>query len=365
MIEKRTDYKLLALFAIWIVFGLIMLASASSPYAHEKYGDAYILIKKQIYLGFLPGLVLFIFFAKLDYHLLKKWSTWIYLGAVLLLLLVFIPGIGANYDTNAKSWLKIFGHSFQPAEFAKLALIIYISAILAKIGRDIVDFKSGFVFTLVLGFIPIGLVLLQPDVGTVSILFTILFALLFTAGARWSHIIGLSMAGVAVLIVMVLIAPYRADRLMIFLHPELDPLGTGYHTSQAVLAIGTGGLLGKGLGHSVQKYQYLPEVHSDSIFAVLAEEMGLFVSVGFIILLLLIVIRSFKLARNTNDEFGRLLVAGIVVWFSVQTFLNIGAIVGILPLTGVPLPFMSAGGTALLIGMASVGILANVSKQTL
>ncbi len=362
--KNKTDYILLSYFGILLFFGLIMLTSASSPVGHERFGDAYFFIKRQLLFGFLPGTILFLVLAKLDYHLLKKYSLPIFVGAVSLLILVFIPGIGSTYNTGTHSWLSVAGFSFQPAELAKLALIIYMSAMLAKLGRDITDLKQGFLLALGLGFIPIILVILQPDIGTVSILFSILFAMLFVAGARWSHILGLAGAGLTGLVLMVVAAPYRAARLMTFLHPELDPQGIGYHINQAFLAIGSGGIFGRGLGHSLQKYQYLPEVHSDSIYAVIAEEMGLIFAIAVVVLLVLIIARAFIVAKNAPDQFGRLLVAGIIIWLATQSFLNIGAIVGILPLTGVPLPFVSHGGTALMIAMGAVGIVVNVSKQT-
>lgn len=363
MVKNKADYRLLAYFAILVIFGLIMLTSASSPLGHERFGDNYFYIKRQLLFGFLPGLVLFFFFSRLDYHLLKRASSWIYLTAIILLFFVFIPGLGSNYGTNAKSWLTLLGYSFQPSELAKLALIIYMSAFLSNLGKTIEDLKSGFLFSLGVGLIPVLLVILQPDIGTVSILFAILFAMLFVAGARWPHIIGLASVGVAGLVLMIVLAPYRAARFMTFLHPELDPQGVGYHINQAFLAIGSGGFFGRGLGHSLQKFQYLPEVHSDSIYAIMAEEMGLLFALGFIVLWILIIGRSFILAKKLTDQFGRLLISGIIIWFAAQTFLNVGAMLGVLPLTGLPLPFVSHGGTALMIGMAATGIIINVSKH--
>ncbi len=360
--NTNADYKLLGYFVIWLVFGLIMLTSASSPVGHERFGDSYFFIKRQLLLGVLPGTILFFLLAKFDYHKLKNYATIIYGGVLVLLILVFIPGIGSTYGTNSHSWINIFGNSFQPAEVAKLALIIFMSAYLVKIGQGIRDLKHGFLLALGVGMIPIVLIILQPDIGTMSIMFSILFAMLFVAGAKWPHILGLAGVGVAGLVAMVVAAPYRAARLMTFLHPELDPQGVGYHINQAFLAVGSGGILGRGLGHSLQKFQYLPEVHSDSIFAVFAEEMGLLFAVGLVVLIVLIIARGFVLAKNAPDQFGRLLASGIIIWFALQSFLNIGAIVGLLPLTGVPLPFVSHGGTALMISMAAVGILINISK---
>lgn len=358
----RADYKLLAGFALVLVFGLVMLTSAGSAVGHEKFNDSYFFIKRQLLFGIIPGLVLFFFFAKFDYLKLKKLGGWIFALSILLLLFVFIPGIGSNYGTHAKSWLTIFGYSFQPAEFAKLGLVVFLSFLISR-SRNLDDFKTGFLPVLGIGMVPILLVIAQPDIGTVSILFAILFGLLFVGRANIWHIVVLALCGMIALGVMVWVAPYRTARLTVFLHPELDPQGIGYHTNQAFLAIGSGGIFGKGLGHSLQKFQYLPEVSADSIYAVIAEEMGFIFAVGLIVLLLFIAWRGILIAKNAHDEFGRLLVSGIIIWLITQSFLNIGAMVGILPLTGVPLPFISHGGTALMVVMASVGIVVNVSKR--
>ncbi|MBT4121273.1 MAG: cell division protein FtsW [Candidatus Magasanikbacteria bacterium] len=361
---EKADYILLGYFVILLAFGLIMLTSAGSAVGHEKFGDSYFFIKRQLLFGVLPGLFLFFFFSKLDYRILKRWSTAFYILTIGLLLMVFIPGLGSAYGTNAKSWLVLFGYSFQPAEIAKLAMIIFISAFISRKGKQLFDLKEGFLVTLGVGLIPVILVVLQPDIGTVSILFAILFGLLYVGRAKLPHIIGLAGSGITALVIMIMAAPYRAARFMTFLHPELDPQGVGYHINQAFLAIGSGGILGRGLGHSLQKFQYLPEVAADSIYAIIAEEMGFIFAVGLVVLLILITTRGFLLAKNCGDEFGRLLVSGIIIWFATQSFMNIGAMVGIMPLTGVPMPFISHGGTALAIAMGAVGILVSVSKKS-
>ncbi|MBD3311398.1 MAG: putative lipid II flippase FtsW [Candidatus Magasanikbacteria bacterium] len=359
---KKTDYVLISYFAILLIFGLIMLTSASTAVGHERFGDANFFIKRQILYGVIPGLFLFLFFAKLSYKKLKILAPFVYIFIILMLLGVFIPGLGSSFSTGANSWIVIAGISFQPAEFAKLGLIIFMAWYLTKDDANVKSFRKTFLPAVLLGLIPIGLVVLQPDIGTVSILFMILLGILFVAGSKISHLSLITALGVAGLIVMILIAPYRAARLTTFLHPELDPQGIGYHINQAYLAIGSGGLFGLGLGHSRQKFQYLPEVHADSIYAIIAEEAGFFFAVGLIILLIMICGRSLKLAARAPDDFAKLLVAGIIIWFISQSFLNIGAMVGLLPLTGVPLPFISHGGTALMTSMAAVGIIINISK---
>ena len=246
---------MLSYFLIWLVFGLIMLSSASVAVGYQKFGDAYFYIKKQLLYGVLPGLVLFFIFAKTDYHLLRKFGLAIYCLSLILLLVVFLPGIGSAYGTHSNSWISLFGYSFQPAEFAKFGMVIFLSCFISGKGREIFNFQRGFLVTLGIGMIPVVLVILQPDIGTVSILFAILFGLLYVGRAKILHLAGLAVAGLGGLVLMVVAAPYRAARLTTFLHPELDPQGIGYHINQAFLAIGSGGWFGRRLGGSLQKFQ--------------------------------------------------------------------------------------------------------------
>lgn len=362
--NKKADYVFLAYVLAILVFGLIMLMSASNAVGLDRFDDKYFFIKRQLLLGVLPGIVAFLVFAKIDYRHLKKLSFGIFATSIVLLLLVFIPGLGTNAGTFAKSWINIAGFTFQPAEFAKLALIIYMAAYLSERKELLGNFKEGFLVALGLGSIPIVLIMMQPDTGTVFIIAAILFALLFLAGSRLSHLGVLALIGIVGFSFIVLTVPRAMKRVETFLHPELDPLGQGYQINQAFLAIGTGGLFGMGLGHSRQKFLYLPEVHADSIFAVIAEEMGFFLVVGFLALYMLMIFRGLFIAKYAPDPFARLLVSGIVLWFGIQAILNIGAMVGILPLTGVPLPFVSHGGTSLMVALAAIGIIANVSKHS-
>lgn len=360
--SRQADYVLLAYFLIWLVFGLVMLTSASAPVGFEKFGDRFFYIKRQLLFGALPGLVLFFLLAKTHYSVWKKIGLPLYVFSLFLLLLVFLPGIGAAFGTGAKSWLNLWGYSFQPAEFAKLGLIVFLSRRLAVKEEEVGNWQVGFLPLVGYAALPLLLVALQPDVGTLSILFAILFALLFIGGVKLKHLAALAGAALAGFVLMIAVAPYRVARLTTFLYRELDPLGVGYHINQAILAIGSGGFFGRGLGHSLQKFQYLPEVAADSIYAVIAEEMGFLFAFGLVVLLFLLARRGLLLAKRAPDRFSRLLVSGIVIWFVSQSFLNIGAMVGVLPLTGVPLPFVSHGGTALMIALAGAGILINISK---
>lgn len=361
--QNRIDYLLLTYFGILIVFGLVMLTSASSAVGQQRFGDAYYFIKSQLIKGVLPGIVLFIFFSKFDYHKLKNWVWPIFIGMIFLLILVFVPNIGSTFDTKAHSWIALPWFSFQPSEFAKLGLIIFMSYFLVEKKEKLESFQEGFLPVLIWAAFPLLLVLLQPDLGTLSILFVIFFGILYVADIKWQYLLSLILFSIAGFVVMILLAPYRVNRLMSFLYPEHDPQGVSYHINQAFLAIGSGGLFGRGIGKSLRKFQYLPEVAADSIFPVIAEELGFFFVIGFIILLFLIASRGLMISKKAPDQFGRLLSVGIIIWFVFQSFLNIGAMVGLVPLTGIPLPFVSYGGTSLVVAMTALGILINISKQ--
>lgn len=359
---KKADRAFLCYIFLWLIIGLVVLTSASGPVGYSKFGDTYFFIKRQIVYGLIPGIILFLILARVKYEHWRKLSWVFYLGALGLLILVFIPGIGLELN-GSHSWLSVLGYNFQPSEMAKLGLIVAAAALLSNKKRDLGDWQNGLLPVLAILSPIFVLVLLQPDVGTLSILVVILFFMLFVARVPKIYLFVLGTLGAVILVAMVFAAPYRMQRLTVFLHPELDPQGVGYHINQAFLAVGSGGFWGLGLGNSRQKFQYLPEVSSDSVYAVMAEELGFIFAVGLVILILAVVWRGLKIAKDTMDNFGQLLVVGIITWFAWQSFLNIGAMVGVLPLTGVPLPFVSHGGTALMTALAATGIVANVSRE--
>lgn len=358
------DYALIVAFGLLILFGLLMLTSAGAADGFQKFNDSYHFIKHQIIYGLLPGLALFFIFARINYRIWKKFTMPLLFLSLLLLIIVFIPGVGAAYGT-AKSWINIGQFSFQPSELVKLTFLLYLATWLEKRGvQGVKDLYYGFMpFLFLIGVIS-GLMLLQPDLGTLAIIIFISVAVFFASGAKLKHVFGLLIAGAGAIYLLILKSPYRAARLTTFLHPELDPQGIGYHINQAFLAIGSGGWSGRGFGLSRQKFQYLPEATGDSIFAILAEEMGFVVCLLLLALLVFIMIRIFKIAKNAPDPFGRLLAAGIGSWFIFQAFFNICSMIGLMPMTGVPLPFISYGGTAMAVGMAAIGLLVNISKQT-
>ena len=283
-----------------------------------------------------------------------------------MLIAVLIPGIGVEAG-GAKRWINLGSlGTLQASEFVKFGLIIYLAYWFEKKGqriKSLYDTLLPFVGILLVIFF---LIIQEPDMGTAMTTAGIAVTMFFVAGASWPHIVGLVTTGLAGVVALIVVEPYRFRRLLTFLNPGADPLGAGYHFNQALLAIGSGGLLGLGYGHSRQKFAYLPEAASDSIFAVIGEELGLVGCLFFVILPFAIIVwRGLTIARTAPDTFGRLLAFGITAWIGLQAVLNIGAIVGLIPLTGVPLPFVSLGGTALVFNLIACGVLLNISKQTI
>jgi cell division protein FtsW len=359
------DYLLIFAFGALIIFGLIMLSSAGAAISYEKFGDSFYFVKHQILLGLLPGLFLLFVMASINYQLWKKIAVPMLGVSIVLLVLVFIPGVGAEFG-SAKSWVHVGNFfSFQPAELVKITFLLYLANWLERRGvAGIKDFYYGFLpFIFLLGVISV-LMIKQPDMGTLSVIIFMSMAVFFASGAKIKHVAMMVAGGVASIYAMILYSPYRAARLTTFLHPELDPQGIGYHINQAFLAIGSGGIFGRGFGHSRQKFQYLPEAIGDSIFAIIGEELGLIFCVIIIGLFVFIMYRAMKVAKNSIDQFGRLITIGIISWFTFQAFFNISSMIGLTPMTGIPLPFISYGGTALAVNMAAIGILINISRQT-
>lgn len=359
---NKPDYILIICVFALVVFGLVMLSSASSVLSYEQFGHNYYYLKHQLFYGVASGLVLLIVFSKIDYHKLRKFASFLLLATLVLLVLVFIPGLGFEYG-GATRWISLGPITMQPTEIAKLTFLIYLATWLEKRERGVKDFSVGLLpFMTILGIISL-LTILQPDIGTLTIIVLSAICVYFVAGAPLRHLAFLGAVSLGLFWLLVKIAPYRMARLTVFLNPEIDPQGIGYQINQALLAIGSGGLFGLGLGHSIQKHNYLPEVTGDSIFAVIAEELGFIRVLILVSLFLIFALRGFSIAKKAPDLYGRLLACGITSWIAFQAFINIAAMVAILPLTGIPLPFVSYGGTALISALAGVGILINISKQ--
>jgi len=347
-----------------IAVGLVVLTLASAPFAYQNFGSAYYFLGHQALYGLLPGFFLFLFFWKINYLKLQKFYKIIFILCLALLGLTLIPGIGTEIN-SARSWLALGGFSFQPSEFAKLGLIIFLAGFLAKNEEAVSQkFTSGFLRFFLFVFAVCGLVVLQPDMGTAMLLGIIGATMYFLANGKILYLGVLGILGGIGTAILIKIAPYRTARLTSFLNPDFDPQGIGYHINQALIAIGSGGFWGLGLGNSRQKFQYVPEVIGDSIFAIMGEELGFLLALAFIICFFVFLWQGFKIASATENKFGYYIVSGIVIWFGWQMFLNIGSMIGIMPLTGLTLPFISYGGTSLAASMAAVGLVLNIARRS-
>lgn len=314
--------------------------------------------------GLLGGLIAMYITSKINYKFWRKYSLYIFIISLILTLLVFVPGIGFQHG-GASRWVNFGFISFQPSEILKIGFIIYFSAWLSGVWRKIGSAKFGLIpFGIMLGLIG-GILLLQPDTDTLAVIFVTGLAMYITAGARWRDVFLMILASALGLAMIAFARPYVMDRLLTFVDPARDPLGSGYQIQQSLIAVGSGGIFGRGFGQSIQKFDFLPEPIGDSVFAVAAEEFGFVGSVFLILLFIWFVKRGLTISVRAPDTFSRLLVLGIVILIAIQAFVNIGAMLGILPLTGLPLLFVSHGGTALFITLAEMGIILNISKHAI
>lgn len=353
------DMPLAAALAVLAVLGLIILASASSVTAFRTFGSSFALLNRQL-VSYVLGLALFAFTASVDYRRWRAWSFAVLVGTTFLLFLVFIPGIGATLG-GARRWIHLGPLFLQPSELAKVALILALALWLEREGGRALSGERVVPFLVPVGVVG-GLVLRQPDFGTVFIIALIAFTLYLAAGAPFKRVVSL-MAVLAVIgVIAVASQPYRLERFRVFLNSGSDPQGSGYHAAQSQGAIQAGGWWGRGYGQSQAKNGGLPEAESDSVFAVAAEEFGATGAVVLIGLYAFIGVRGLTVARRAPDAFGRNLAIGITTWFVGQAYVNIGALTGTLPLTGVPLPLVSYGGSSLITTLGSLGILLNVSR---
>ncbi len=342
-----------------VAAGVVMVYSASAIVAHDRFGDSTFFFKRQAVWATL-GMMALAITQRIHYARLRTLTPLLLFLTVTALVLVLVPGIG-RVAGGARRWIAIAGpFAFQPAEGAKLVLVLYLAHVLTARGRT--DTLQAAGPPLLITGLCAGLVLLQPDMGTALLLGALTLGLLFIGGVRPLHLLGLSAATLPLLTVAVLGEGYRRQRILAFLNPWRDPQGAGFHIIQSLLALGSGGLLGLGLGNSRQKFFYLPEQHTDFIFAILGEELGLIGAVAIVALFGLLAVRGFRIAREAPDRYGSLVAAGITLMIVLQAIINIGVTTGVLPITGVPLPFVSFGGSSLLFTLISVGILLNISQ---
>lgn len=356
------DKRLLWTIAILIVFGLIALSSAGVVDGQKRFGSSSYYVKHQLLYSVLPGLLVMWAISKINYKHWKKLALPILFGALALMILVFVPGIGVKIN-NAQSWIRFHGQTFQPAEFLKVALVIYFASWFGGRDERVKNWAYGIIpFFIVVGFIGL-LLMLQPDLGTLIIVVAIAMGVYLVAGIKLRDFIIMVVAGLLVLGALIAIAPYRINRIKTFLDPSFDPRGASYQLNQSLIAIGSGGLFGVGYGKSTQKFGFLPEPVGDSIFAIIAEELGLIGAGVLITLFLLLGYFLTSIARRSSDKFAKLYIMGITTWILSQTIVNIGAATGLGPLTGLPLPFISYGGTSMLALLGSLGIVMNISRH--
>ncbi len=360
---RMIDRQLLLVVFLLLIGGFLVLASASMVIAEKNFGSlGFYALRQLLYGGVVGGIGCFIA-SRIHYRKWKQWALPLMLVSFLFLALLFIPHISYTAG-GARRWLQFKGISFQPSELLKFSFIIYLASWLDTRKKEVATFSYGMVpFAIMLALVSVFLVM-QPDIGTLGIIGLTALIIYFLGGGKISQLSALVFFGLAILYFLIQLAPYRLARVLVFLNPSADPQGIGYQINQALIAIGSGGFWGLGFGKGLQKYHYLPEPMGDSIFAIFAEEMGFIGAFLLIILFLWFLMRGISIAKKAPDQFGRLLAAGITVSITLQAFINIAAISGLLPLTGIPLPFISYGGTSLAIILTSVGVLFNISKYS-
>ncbi|MDD3399507.1 MAG: putative peptidoglycan glycosyltransferase FtsW [Candidatus Pacebacteria bacterium] len=372
--EKRgkPDYILLGAVLFLILLGILILVSVSAAPSLEQYGSSTWLLFRHVAFGLLPGALLGYIAFRSPLSRIKKWAPILLLGNLFLMVLVFFPVIGISAG-GASRWLNLGITSFQPSEFLKITFILYLAAWLSssvikkngsyplqKINNASNTFTS---FLIIIGIIT-ALLVMQPDVSTWGVIVMSAVLMYFLSGTPIKHSLYMVAGCIGALFLLIKLAPYRFERFLVFIKPDIDPMGLGYQIKQALIAVGSGGILGKGLGMGLQRYGFVPQSMGDSIFAIFSEETGFLGSFILIALFMVFAWRGFAIARNSKDAFSKLVCLGVSSWITIQSFINIGAMLGLLPLTGIPLPFISYGGSALVAELIAVGIMLNISTKT-
>ncbi|MFQ3545839.1 stage V sporulation protein E [Halobacillus rhizosphaerae] len=360
--QKKPDLWLFAAIVGILVIGIIMVYSSSSIWSEYKFNDGWYFAKRQMLFA-TAGLAAMIALSRIPYYVWYKHSKWILYVCLFFLIAVLIPGVGMVRG-GARSWIGVGMFSIQPSEFMKLGLILYLARFLSIRQKKMGSFQEGFLPGLALIAIPFALIMLQPDLGTGVVMVATCLVMMFASGARIGHFMWIAAAGMAGMIGLIASAPYRIKRITAFLHPWEDPLGSGFQIIQSLYAIGPGGLLGMGLGNSMQKFFYLPEPQTDFIFAVLAEELGFLGGIVVLGLFFVLLWRGIRTSLYAPDLFGTLLSLGIVGMISIQVMINVSVVTGLIPVTGITLPLVSYGGSSLTLTLASLGLLLSVSRYS-
>ncbi len=374
--KKHFDYFLFFLVALLVGFGLLFFACLSAPASMERFGNTNYYLFHQLLFGLIPGIILGFVAYKISLNFLKKWAFLAVFINMLALFLVFLPQIGSKAG-GASRWIDMGIFTLQPAEFLKITAILYLSAwIASKLSEaNVSDWKSitkkGY-HNIIYIFIPfiifLGLIFIalyfQRDASTLGIISLTLLALYFSARTPLWHTFLVIISGTSILLFLIRFEPYRLDRWLTFLHPDVDPLGKGFQLRQALISLGSGGIFGRGLGMSIQKFGFLPQAISDSIFAIMGEEFGIIGCVAIIIAFIILFWLGIRVAKNSTDKFSKMVATGIVFWITLQAFINMASAAGIFPLAGIPLPFFSYGGSHLTVELIGIGLLLNISKNS-
>ncbi|MDD2689797.1 MAG: putative lipid II flippase FtsW [Candidatus Omnitrophica bacterium] len=352
--------KLFTITVILICVGTVMIYSASSIYAWERYKDGFFFLKRHIIFLLIGALFTFLVMS-IDYRKLKVVSKPLLILSLILLVLVLIPGIGREVS-GARRWFRFKFISFQPSELANLAMVIYVADFISRKGNFIKTFLRGFLPPVcILGLLAL-LIMMQPDLGSTLAIGVVVFIMLFIAGVRAGYLLSVFLASIPVLYILIFSVPYRRMRILAFLNPWLDPKGSGFQIIQSQIALGSGGIFGVGLGHSKQKLFYLPAAHTDFIFSIIGEELGFLGTLAIVILFMIFIQQGIKIMKNASDKFGYFLALGLILMISFKAIINIGVSCGVLPTKGLPLPFISYGGSSFIFDLVSVGILMNIAR---
>ena len=361
--RKSIDKVLFWTVCALVFIGFFILASASTGLLIKSEGaNFYDAIFQQVVFGLAGGMAFFLLAIKIDYHVWAKFALPIFIFSFFLTFLVFVPNIGFSHG-GAKRWISWGPIFFQPSELLKFGFIAYLAAWIASRKLYIKSFKKGFLpFLIIVAFAGL-LIVLEPDIGTLGVILAGGIALFFIGGGKITHFLIMMCVIGVIFSVLIYLEPYRLERILVFINPSYDPQGAGYQLRQSLIAIGSGGLFGRGFGTSIQKFNYLPEPVGDSVFAVFGEEFGFAGSLFLVGLFMFFLYKGFSIALRASDDFGRLLGVGIVILIVMQSFINIASMIGIFPLTGLPLIFISKGGSALITALFEAGILLNISKH--
>ena len=358
---RKTRISIILILLILLSIGVVMIYSSSSIYAWNNRGDSFFYLKRHlVYLFF--GFILMFISMTVDHRILRKSAKPLFLISLLLLLLSLVPGFSRE-AAGAKRWIKIGSFGFQPSELIKVTFIIYLADFISRREKIVNNFSHGLLPSLIALSAPLLLILLQPDLGAAISLVCVAAIMLFCAGISYNYFLLAALVCLPMLYFLVFSVPYRRARILSFLNPWADPKGSGFQIIQSQIALGSGGLFGQGLGQGKQKLFYLPAAHTDFIFSVIGEEMGIVGAIIVVLLFILLIWHMIKLLRSNTDDFFRFLSIGVVSLISLQVVINIGVSIGMFPTKGLPLPFISYGGSSLVFNMAAIGLLLNASRR--